>query len=82
MYDLERAPRRNRWLLGFSLAVFLGALSLFVLGYRGLAGWAVLLSSTANLLGAFIGRRTLARHGATLAGADRSGQRPGGTSGT
>ena len=73
MYDLETARRRNRWVLGLTLALFVGALSLFITGYRGLAGWAVLLSCTLNLLGAIIGRRTLARHGTTLAGVDQTG---------
>jgi len=60
MDDFEKAMRSNRWLLAFSAVLFIGALSLVVAGYRGLAGWAVLLSCGVNLLSAVIGRRALA----------------------
>jgi hypothetical protein len=73
MYDLEKEKRRNRRLLASNIVLFIGALSLFVAGSRGLVGWAVLLSCGANLLGVLLGRRALARLGAALAGPDRDG---------
>ena len=61
MYDLDKARRRNRGLLALSTVLFAGALGLVVMGYRGLAGWAVLVSCFANLMTALAGRRALGR---------------------
>jgi hypothetical protein len=61
MDNLEKARRRNRILLAVSIILFAGALSLVFLGYRGLAGWAVLLSSFANLMSAIATQRSLGR---------------------
>jgi hypothetical protein len=61
MYDVQRAQRRNRIMLVIGLILFTGALSLFVAGYRGLAGWALLISCGANLVSAVVGRRALSR---------------------
>lgn len=73
MYDLRTARRRSRWMLAFTLSLLAGALSLFVMGYRGPVGWAVLLSCTVNLFSVIIGRRALARLDAASARHDAAG---------
>ena len=61
MYYLEKARRRQRVLLYVGVVLFAGALILVLLGYRGIAGWAVLLSCFFNLMTAIATRRSLAR---------------------
>ena len=73
MYDIPRAQRRNRIALVIGIFIFLGALSLFVAGYRGLAGWAVLISCAVNLLSTIVGRRALSRLSAASTHLDNAG---------
>jgi hypothetical protein len=61
MHDVDKAQRHNRTLLAVNLVVFLGALSLIVVGYRSLAGWPLLVSSIINVMSALAGRRALSR---------------------
>ena len=61
MSDVGKAQRNNRILLAVNLVVFAGALSLVALGYRGLAGWILLVSSVINVISALAGRRALSR---------------------
>ena len=61
MHNVERARRRSGILLTVGLVLFAGAATLVLVGYRGLAGWAVLLSTFANLMTAIAIRRSLGR---------------------
>lgn len=73
LYDIPKAQRRNRIMLVIGIFLFLGALSLFVAGSRGLVGWAVLISGAVNLLSAIVGRRALSRLSAASTHLDNAG---------
>jgi hypothetical protein len=73
IYDLSKARRRNRALLTISVVLFAGALTLIIVGYRRLAGWAVLVSCFVNLMAAIAGRRSLDRLGVAATHRDPAG---------
>jgi len=73
MYDIDKERRRNRVFIAVSVILVIGAASNFVLGYRGVAGWAVLLSCVASLGSALAGRRALSRLSATATDRGRAG---------
>jgi hypothetical protein len=58
MTNLEKASRRQRVFLPIAVFLFAASLTLFLWGYRGIAGWLVLTSSLANLMTAVAIRRT------------------------